>query len=45
LNGQTIAQGNPTYYLFTTNSVPEPETILLALTGLIGLAWVRRKRS
>jgi hypothetical protein len=45
LNGQTIQSGATTYYLFTTNSVPEPETLLLSLIGLAGLALTRRKRS
>ena len=33
------------YHLFNVNSIPEPETLLLSLIGLVGLALTRRKRS
>jgi hypothetical protein len=47
-DGTTQAAG--TYHLFTqdpqdpVNQIPEPETLILALAGLAGLAWTRRKR-
>jgi hypothetical protein len=44
LNNVPIQTGATTYYLFTANSVPEPETLLLSLIGLAGLALTRRKR-
>jgi len=45
-DGTTQAAG--TCHLFTQdnagNPIPEPETLFLALAGLAGLAWTRRKR-
>ncbi len=44
--GTTPVAGS--YHLFTQdnagNPIPEPETLILALAGLAGLAWTRRKR-
>ena len=50
VNDQNLIQAAGTYHLFTqdpqdpVNQIPEPETLILALAGLAGLAWTRRKR-
>ncbi|WP_165922929.1 PEP-CTERM sorting domain-containing protein [Sulfurirhabdus autotrophica] len=42
-DGSTVFNG--TYYVYNTNTVPEPSTIMLLLAGLLGLAgmsWLKR---
>lgn len=42
--GQDPQVGAGTYHIYNINSVPEPQTLWLALLGLSGLAWSFRKR-